>query len=268
MKKFNNLFMGVLVCAFMFSVTAYSQEDGAEAQPEPMIVTITTAHWNADSDVDFSDWEKTEKEFFDKVTSKNDLIVSSSFYTHYFTPDNSEVVMVNMYKSMADIAKANDASNKLIEAAWPEKDARDAFFDKQASYYNPNHSDEVYTTLPFMKQINTTSTEPLLFYVRTNKTGNGGKGYKEFFDNITMKNKYIKGFFTHRHRWGSDGRDTLESGVYDNLGDIERGFAENQRLIEAYWPDEEKRKTFFKDYDKYVTGHGDAIYSGVPGLSK
>lgn len=259
--------MGVLICAFMFSVTAYSQEDGAGAQPEPMIVTITTAHWNSDSDVDFSDWEKTEKEFFDKVTSKNDLIVSSGFYTHYFTPDNSEIVMVNVYKSMTDIAKANDASNELIEAAWPDEDARAAFFDKQGSYY-AMHSDEIYTTLPSTKPVNTTSTEPLLFYVRTNKIGQGGKGYTEFFDNITMKNKYIKGFFVHRHRWGSDSRDALEVGVYDNLGDIEKAFDENERLINEHWPDEEKRKAFFKDYAKYFTGHGDAIYQNVPALDK
>ena len=260
--------MGVLVCAFMFSAATFGQEKKAEEKFEPMIVTITTAHWSSDSDADFSDWEKTEKEFFDKVTSKNDLIVGSGFYTHYFTPDNSEVVMVSVYKSMTDIAKANEASGKLIEAAWPDEDARKAFFDKQGSYYSPVHSDEIYTRLPSTKEVNTTSTEPLLFYVRTNKVGQGGKGYKEFFDNIIMKNKYIKGFYTHRHRWGSDARDALEVGVYDNLGDIEKGFDETQRLVEAYWPDEEKRKAFFKDYDKYFTGHGDAIYTGVPALRK
>lgn len=268
MKKFNNLFMGVLICAFMFSVTTYSQENSSEDEWQPMIVTITTAHWNADPDVDFSDWEKTEKEFFDKVTSKNDLIVGSGFYTHYFTPDNSEIVMVSVYKSMEDIAKANDVSGKLIEAAWPDEDARDAFFDKQGSYYGPGHSDEIYSTLRSTKQVNTTSTEPLLFYVRTNTMGQGGKGYKEFFDNVTMKNSYIKGFFTHRHRWGSDARDMLEVGVYDSLGDIEKAFAENQRLINEHWPDEEKRKAFFKDYGKYFTGHGDAIYTGVSALNK
>jgi len=260
--------MGLLVCSFMFTATTtFAQEKEAE-EFKPVYITVTTLHWSADADTDFSDWEKTEQEYFDKVTSKNDLIIGSGFYTHYFTPDNSEVLAVSVYKSWEDMEKANDITDKLIEAGWPDEDARKAFFDKQGSYYAAKHSDEIYTTYPFEKEVKTDSTEPLLYYVKKNIAGEGGKGYKEFFDNITMKNKYIKGFFTHGHRWGSDARDRFEVGVYDNLGDIEKAFDEDQKLIEAYWPDEEKRKAFFKEYDKIFAGHGDAIYQSVPSLNK
>jgi hypothetical protein len=83
-----------------------------------------------------------------------------------------------------------------------------------------------------------------------------------------MKNKYIKGFFVHAHRWGADARDRTEVGVYNNLADIEKAFDENERLVKAHWPDEEKRKAFFKDFNKMFSGHGDYIYTNVPKLSK
>ena len=266
MKKFNILLMGLIVCSFMFTTTTTSAQDAEEFKP--LYISVTTLHWSSDADTDFSDWEKTEQEYFDKVTSKNDLIVSSGFYTHYFTADNSEVLAVSVYNSWEDMEKANDVTDKLIEAGWPDEDARKAFFDKQGSYYAARHSDEIYTSFPSTKEVKTDSTEPLLFYVRKNTAGEGGKGYKEFFENVTMKNKYIKGFFTHGHRWGADARDRMEVGVYDSLGDIEKAFDENQRLIEAHWPDEEKRKAFFKEYSKMFAGHGDYIYTGVPSLNK
>ncbi|PHR71358.1 MAG: hypothetical protein COA67_06540 [Lutibacter sp.] len=245
---------------------------GQEKEPEEfksMYLVVTTLHWSSDADADFSDWKKTEQEYFDKVTSKNDLIAGSGYYTHYFTPDNSELVLVSLYKSWEDIEKADEVTDKLIDAGWPDEDARTAFFEKQGSYYSAKHSDEIYTTYPFTKEVNTESTEPLLFYVRKNiASGLGGKGYKEFFENIVMKNKYIKGFYTHGHRWGADARDRFEVGVYDSLGDIERAFDENERLVKAHWPDEEKRKAFFKEYNKIFSGHGDYIYTSVPSLSK
>jgi len=64
------------------------------------------------------------------------------------------------------------------------------------------HSDEIYVSGPFTKSLKTDSKEPLLFYVKKNVLGNGGDGFKEYFEGVTMKNSFIKGYYTHRHRWG------------------------------------------------------------------
>lgn len=260
--------MGLFVFSFMFTTVTFAQEEVKE-EFKPVYISVSKMHWSADSDVDFSDWEKTEQEYFDKVTSKNDLIIGSGFYTHYFTPDNSEILAVSVYKSWEDMEKADEVTGKLIEAGWPDEDTRKAFFEKQNSYYAAKHSDEIYISYNFTKAVNTDSTEPLLYYVRKNTaSGEGGKGYREFFDNIIMKNKYIKGFFTHGHRYGADARDRMEVGVYDSLGDIEKAFDETDRLVNAYWSDEEKRKAFFKEFNKIFSGHGDYIYTNVPSMSK
>jgi len=67
---------------------------------------------------------------------------------------------------------------------------------------------------------------------------------------------------------GANSRDALEVSVFDNLADIESSFDETANLVKAHWPDENKRKEFFKEYDKLFDGHGDYIYHNVPELSK
>ncbi len=235
---------------------------------KPVYLTVTTGHWSTDKSTDFSDWIKTEKEYFDKVTAKNDLIIGSGYYTHYFTADNSEVLFVSVYNSWEDIEKANGVTAKLIEEGWPNEDDRKAFLKKQNSYYSSKHSDEIYASGPFTIPVKTDSKEPLVYYVRKNVLGSGGSGFKEYFENITMKNSFIKGYYTHRHRWGANSRDAIEVFVFDNLADIESSFDETANLVKAHWPDENKRKEFFKEYDKLFDGHGDYIYHNVPELSK
>ena len=100
MKKFNNLLIGLFICSFMFTTVTFAQEN---EEFKPVFIAVTTLHWSSDADADFSDWEKTEQEYFDKVTSKNDLIISSGYYTHYFTPDNSEILSVSVYSSWEDM---------------------------------------------------------------------------------------------------------------------------------------------------------------------
>tara|TARA_R110001583_G_scaffold122337_1_gene273618 strand:- start:513 stop:1319 length:807 start_codon:yes stop_codon:yes gene_type:complete len=268
MKIIKKLLLGLLVFIFMFTSKIIAQDEVKKEEFKPVYLAIATGHWSSDSDVDFSDWLETEKEYFEKVTMKNDLIIGSGYYIHYFTPDNSEILFASVYKNWEDMEKANDVTTKLIEEGWQNKEERDAFFKKQSSYYSPMHSDEIYTSLSFTKPLKTDSKEPLLFYVKKNILGEGGAGFKEYFENVTMKNSFIKGYYSHRHSWGSNSRDAIEVFVFDNFTDIEKSFKENIKLSDEHWPDEAKRKEFFKEYGKIFAGHGDYIYHNVPELAK
>lgn len=267
MKTIKNGLLGILVFALMFTVKLAGQGASTE-EFEPVFLTVTTLNRSSDVNVDFSDWKKTEQEYYDKVTAKNDLIIGSGYYIHYFTPNDSELLLVSVFKSWEDIEKANEVTAKLVEAGWPDEAARTAFFDKQSSYYSPVHSDEIYASMNYNKPIKTDSKEPLIYYVKTNKMGTGGSGYKEYFENVTMKNPFVKGFHTMRHRWGSNSRDMLEVFIFDNFGDIEKSFDENGKLEDAHWTDKEKGEEFFKKYAKLFSAHGDAIYRNVPSLEK
>lgn len=267
MKSFKNVSFGILVFLFIFTSKATAQNAQKE-EFKPVFLTVTTLHRSSDPNIDFSDWKKTEQEYYDKVTAKNDLILGSGYYFHYFTPDDSEILAVSVFKSWEDIEKANEVTSKLVEQGWPDEANRKAFFDKQNSYYSPVHSDEIYASLNFNKPLKTDSKEPLIYYVKKNRAGTGGSGYKEYFDNVTMKNSFVKGVHTMRHRWGSNSQDALEVFIFDNLGDVEKSFKENTRLEDVHWPDKTKADIFFKGYSKIFAGHGDAIYRNVPSLEK
>ncbi|MBL4939829.1 MAG: hypothetical protein JKY16_06110 [Lutibacter sp.] len=268
MKTIKKLLFAMILLTLLLTTKTIAQEEVKE-EFKSVFITVTTVHRTSNLDVDFSDWKKTEKEYFDKVTMKNDLIIGSGYYFHYFTPDASEIKLVSVYKTWEDIDNSNEVTSKLVNEGWPDEAKRKAFFEKQRSYYSPMHSDEIYTSWPFQKNISTESKDPLIYYVRVNQLGNGdGAGFKEYFENITMKNSYIKGYFTHGHRWGSNNRDAIEVFVVDNFADVEKIFDEDNKLIKEYWPDEEKRKEFFKKYNKIFSGHGDYILTNVPELSK
>lgn len=267
MRTIKNFMFGVLAFAILFTAKSFGQEAPKE-EFKPVYITVTTGHWSSDPSADYSDWLKTEKEYFDKVTKKNDLIIGSGYYTHYFTPDNSEVLFVSVYANWEDIEKANEITTRLVEEAWPDETKRKAFFEKQSSYYSPMHSDEIYASMSSTKTLKTDSKEPLLYYVKKNKLGQGGSGFKEYFENVTMKNSFVKGYYTHRHSWGSNSRDVMEVFVFDKFADIQSSFDETDKLVKAHWPDEAKRKEFFKEYNKIFDGHGDYIYHNVPELAK
>ncbi|HKO78044.1 MAG TPA: hypothetical protein VJU52_12545 [Flavobacterium sp.] len=232
---------------------------------------MTTLHRNLDTDG--KDWKATEQEYFDKVTSKNDLIIGSEILTHYYTGNSTEVIMVNVYKTWEDIEKAQTISDDLEKKAWPDEKARTAFFDKQRSYYVPMHSDEIYSSIETigMKEFKASSKEPMIVYIRKSQmsmTGKG-KGMKEYNEKVTLKDPYIQGYYPFRHAWGSDSRDFMEAVFYNSFTDIERSNEKHEELEKAAWPKESDSKAFFDELKLAFTGvHGDFIYHNLPGVSK
>jgi hypothetical protein len=265
MKKTKNLVLGMLILTLLLSIKIHAQE-----VPKPVYITVTTLHRNLDADR--KDWKQTEQEYFDKVTSKNDLITGSEVLNHYYTANSSEVLFVSVFNTWEDIEKANDVTNELIKKGWPDEKVRKAFFDKYNSYYGPMHSDEIYTSIAAgTKELQTTSKEPMIVYVRKSEMAlNGqGKGLKEFNEKVTLKNPFIKAYYPHRHAWGSDSRDFLEAYFYDSLCDLEKSNDKQTELINSAWPKEDERKAFMTEMNKAFTGiHGDYIYHNEPSLRK
>jgi len=266
MKQNKFLVLGMLIFTFLLSVNVCAQED-----PKPVYITITTMHRNLDADG--KDWRKTEQEYYDKVTSKNDLIIGSEILTHFYTANSAEILHISVYKTWEDIEKAGDITDELVRKAWPDETARKAFFDKQRSYYTTKHSDEIYTSQPMVggKELKTDSKEPMIVYVRRSQLSmNGqGKGLKEFNEKVTMKNPYIKAYYPHRHAWGADSRDFMEAFLFDSMSDMEKSSDKDDELIKAAWPKEADRKAFFDEMNKAFTGlHGDYIYHNEPTMKK
>lgn len=270
MKTTNKLMLFAFLLCMLFSTAMIAQEEEESADEfEPVFLTITTMHRTSDPDVDLSDWLDVEKEFHEHVTMKNDLIIGSGFYMHYFSPDDTEIIQVSVYRTWEDIENAVEKTNELIMAHWSEEEARNAYFDKRASYYDGLHSDEIMASTPYSIPLDSIPTKPLVYYVKNNQRGNGGgSGFEEYYENVTKKNKYLKGYYTHVHRYGANSNDVNEVFVFESLADIEKSFDEENRLVEEHWPDEEAREEFFKGYNKIFPKHGDAVYRNVPPLMK
>jgi hypothetical protein len=258
--------LGLLILTLLLSMNIHAQDP-----PKPVYITITTLHRNLNTDG--KDWKTTEQEFFDKVTSKNELIIGHEILTHYYTENNSEVLMVNVYKTWEDIEKSGTITEDLIKKAWPDEKTRTAFLEKQNSYYSPMHSDEIYSSVTSVgeKEFKATTKEPMIVYIRRSQmamTGKG-KGMKEYNEKVTLKDPYIKAYYPYRHAWGSDSRDFMEAFFFDSLSDLEKSNEKQDELTKVAWPKEADSKAFFDELKLAFTGiHGDYIYHNLPGVSK
>ena len=274
MKTTNRLSIVAFTMLMLFSTTIFAQEDSKR----PMYVVATTMYWNMNNDnFKMDEWKATEKEYMDKVTKKNSLVMSARFYTHRFTADNTELMYVQTYASWDDIDKAGEKNAELEKAAWPDENARKAFFKKRDNYYAAEHSDEIYATMAGAKVMTEAPTKDMILYLRkghfafpeggTNKEFN--EGHKEYVENVFHKNDLIKGYYPNAHAWGANKTDFLEAFILDSMDDLDDMLDKNGELFDAHWADKEKAKAFGKKMGKYFTGvHGDYIYTMVHGISE
>jgi len=273
--KTTNRILGSFMVLYLMSVSLiFSQEE----MKRPQYVTVTTMHWNMDQeDFDMEKWKSVEKEYLDKVTSKNEYVMGASFHIHQFTDDNTELLYVQSYASWENIDKASEKNDDLAKAAWPSENARKTYFKKRNSYYSNDHSDEIYATIPGAKIMNGKSDKDLVLYIRKSHFAFPEDGTQEEFnkfrkeglENVINKNEYIKAYYPSVHAWGADRTEFIEAFIVESISDIDKMFDKNTELYKAKWPDENARKARGKKMSKYFTGvHGDYIYTAVAGLSK
>ncbi|WP_395045594.1 hypothetical protein [Flavobacterium sp.] len=272
MKTIKQTFVIALFGLLLMSNSSIAQDE------KSYLITVTKMHWNMNLD-DFSmdEWKKGEKEYLDKVVKKNEFIVGQIILTHYFTADNTELLLVTTYDNWEAIEKAGKRSDELEKLAWPDEKVAKAYFDKKSNYYAGNHSDEIYATMKGAKMNGSNFDKEVLYYIRVshfaNQKDGSNKEYtelnKQYFDAVINKNEFVKAYYPNVHAWGSDNTQFTEVFVVDDLASIEKSFDKNSSLFKAAWNTEAKQKEFGKKMGKYFTGvHRDYIYKLVPELSK
>lgn len=258
---------------FLWSTIVFSQHK--KENLESLYVTVMTLHGAEGADYD--EWLKVEKEYFDKVTSKIDIMLNHEVLVRYYSNDLSEIKVINVFKTWNDIEYVNEVREELIQKAWPNEAEREAFFQKQNSFYTNYHSDEIYITTNLSKLMpeseKASIKNPMVFYFdinilsdRDNK--DAYKLYEEYLEAVVYKNSYIKAYYPFRHYWGADSREFLEIYVVNSLSNLEKAMDMDKKLLELHIPDKAKRKEFLKVYHSTVTAHVDGLYKNVPSLSK
>ena len=275
MKTLNSL-LALCLCTLLL----YVPDMNAQEENRPAFITMTRTHWNFDVELtdDFiAEWEAMEAEYMEKVVQKNEYIMGTVALQHYYTGDNTELVLVSTYKSWEDIQLAQARNGELVEEGWPDEDERDAFFEKYDNNYVNVHSDEIYRTVPGAKFPPGEIDTSMVVYIQKVQLAYPADGSEDDFnalhgqwlENVVKKNPHVVAYYPLHHAWGSDNRDFLQIYVVSSLCDIEMMNQAIGGLVEAAWPDEDARKEFNKQYNRYFTGvHGDYIYSTIPEMAK
>ncbi len=273
--KTNKYLLAVFTAVLLFCSSGVIAQD-EEAPARPKYVAVTTVHWNLDyQNFDMDTWKAVEKEYYDKVTAKNDLIMGSGLYMHRFTPDNRELMAVNTYESWEAIEKATKRTGELIKEGWPDEEERKAYFKKRNAYYSAFHADEIYATMDHAKPYAGGDAEILLLRTSHFKFPQDGSNeefmatFKEYAENVLHKNEYIQGYYPNSHFYGADGTEFVEAFILNSMADLDNMYDKNDELFDAHWSTDEGKKKMGEMRNKYFTGlHGEAIYTMVPELAK
>ncbi len=89
---------------------------------------------------------------------------------------------------------------------------------------------------------------------------------KEYFEKVIMKNEYITGHSMYLHNMTADNTEFLTVNTFASWGDMDKFGKRSDELAKEAWPDEAKRKAFFKNLSSYYANeHSDEIYEPISG---
>lgn len=260
---------------FLSSVLLVNNTHGQEAESdfEPTYVTVTTLRGVADFDMQA--WLRLEQEYFDKVTSKIDLILGHEVLFSYFAPNYTEILLINVIRSWEDIMAVNALREELIAGAWPDEEERRIFFERQNSFYKSFHSDEIYLSSEFAKKWakDEQREEPYVFVMNTSVLSDYENydtydNYQQFVEQVLHKEPNLLGYLPYRHFWGADSREFVEVFVFDSLEAIVKHKENKSQLLEELMPDDMSRKLFMNSIYSAIESKETGIYTNVPSLSK
>lgn len=87
------------------------------------------------------------KEYFTKVTMKNEFVIHQNNMVHFYSEDSREFVTVTEYANWGDILKAADRDEELEKQAWPDAKKRAEFLKKMNGNFT-HHKDAIFHGLP------------------------------------------------------------------------------------------------------------------------
>ncbi|MGB5419189.1 hypothetical protein [Algibacter sp.] len=90
---------------------------------------------------------------------------------------------------------------------------------------------------------------------------------KEYFEKVIMKNEYLMGHNMYLHNMTADNTEFLTVNSFASWEDIGKFGQRSAELEKEAWPDEAKRKAFFKNLGSYYANeHSDEIYAPINGV--
>ncbi len=84
----------------------------------------------------------------ENVTKKNEYILSHREYSHWFTADNKDYIIMEEYKDFTAMEKSFEKNTELEKQAWPDEKKRKEFMDAMNAYFEDWHGDMVFRSNP------------------------------------------------------------------------------------------------------------------------
>ena len=105
---------------------------------------------HADYDADFGDDSPKDirMEHNQNVIQKNEHVLGYYVSVHGWGADRRDINEMTVYKNLGAIEDAFKENGKLTRAAWPDEDAKDAFFEKYNKLWTGWHADYIYSSQP------------------------------------------------------------------------------------------------------------------------
>ncbi|MEN8188041.1 MAG: hypothetical protein ABFR05_13020 [Bacteroidota bacterium] len=269
--KYFQFVFALFLFFFINNIIAQSQKDDFK----PYYITVTKLHGSGTIDMDA--WKKVEQEFFDKITSKIDLIKGHEVLVNYDNNHFSEVIFINRFESWNDIEKTKKLILERIENVWPDKDLRASFFENQNNLYDFNYSNAIYVSTEMAKYISKEDINkqktPLYYYIITSKLSSYSgddslEAYRDYVKGITYKNPYIKAYLTQKQYFGSDSRNFVEVYVANSYEELQESFKKDKELLDRMFSNEKNKEAFIDTYFKGIDRQENAIYTNIPSMSK
>ena len=133
MKKLTILAM--VVFAIVFTQNVYAQ------MPESTLVHITKLKQKHPENGNPAERDSLIAIYVQNVIMKNPLILSHREYSHFFTDDNRDYLIIEEYKDFDSWVKANEMMEDLEKKAWPDEKKRNEFMDAMEKYFEDWHGD-------------------------------------------------------------------------------------------------------------------------------
>ena len=86
------------------------------------------------------------------VTKKNDKILTHREYSHWFTANNHDYMVIEEYKDFASMEEAFKLTDELEKKAWPDEKKRKEFMDAMNAYFEDWHGDALYRINPVLSK--------------------------------------------------------------------------------------------------------------------
>ena len=193
----------------------------------------------------------------------------------YFAPQFGEIKVINVINSWEDIMTVNEIRASLIEEAWPDEEERKAFFERQNSFYKSKHSDEIFLTSDYSKDLvkEPGQNRPFVFMMKNNiladtEDENSYENYGKYVENVIYKNSKILAYYPFSHFWGDDSREFVELFIMDSFSDVEMSQYESNALLSKIVPGEDERSEFISSLFSAIESQETSFYRNIPSLSK